>query len=197
MIPRAEIRSWAKKRFFTPQQIKKLLWERKGIIIVAAAAVIVFLFFWVYIKAMVVMAALIILGFCSLLYNRFIRISLGLEFILLVTVLSGVLYGPFAAFFVGAIALFSAEVFNQSFQHSTIVSFIGLASVSFALAHISDMSISALGILMVLLYNAIIAPGYLLMGSAPWKTILFTATDIPFNIWVFLVIAPRLLELLA
>jgi hypothetical protein len=197
MISRAEIKAWAKQRLFTPEQLKRWLWERKGILVLVVAIAIVLIFFWAYIKAIMVMAALILLGFLSLLYNRVIRISLGFELIMLITVLAGVMYGPFAAFFVGATALFAVEVFNQSLQHSTVVSFIGLAVVSFAISYLNEMNISALGIIVTLLYNAVIAPGYLLMGSAPWKTLLFTATDIPFNIWVFLVIAPRLIELLS
>jgi hypothetical protein len=136
---------------------------------------------------------LIIIGFCSLLYNRFLKISLGFELIIFSTVAAGFLYGPLAAFITGAVALFSAEVFNQSFQHATLMSFAGLAAVSLAVPYFAGFGITTLGITMALLYNAVIFPGYLLMGSQPWKCILFSATDIIFNIWVFTSIAPRLL----
>ncbi|MBN2454166.1 hypothetical protein JXB11_01330 [Candidatus Woesearchaeota archaeon] len=191
-MERNEIRKWAKERVFRYDQLKK----RKRLVFLAVICLALLLFFWAYVKAGIVLLLLILLGFASLLYNKFVRISLGFEFIVLSTVLAGVIYGPLAAFFVGAVALFAAEVFNQSFQHSTLVSFIGLGAVSIAIPLFEGMGITSLGILMAILYNVIIVPGYILLGSQPWKSFLFAATDIPFNIWVFAVIAPKLLELL-
>jgi hypothetical protein len=185
------IRKWAKERTLSYGQLKEYLFQKKGIIAVILAVFLVLFIFRNYVAEIFVITGLIIIGFCSLLYNRFVRVSLGIELVMLSTVTAGVLYGPAAAFITGGIALFAAEVFNQSFQHSTLISFLGIAAVSIAIPFFSPwLSITALGMTMALLYNAIIFPGYLLLGSQPWKCILFSTTDLAFNAWVFIAIAP-------
>jgi hypothetical protein len=188
---REQLQAWAKERFLADKELKTLLWERKGIILLVLAALLILFAFWAYLKVMITLAILIVIGFASLLYNRYLRISLGFELILFVTVLAGVKYGPLAAFFVGATALFAIEIFNASFQHSTFVSFTGLALVSITIPIFNDASIVVIGLSMTLLYNAILASGYLLLGSEPWKVGLFAITDILFNSWVFLFLAPK------
>ena len=190
-------RKWAKGRMLSYGQLRKYLIQKKGIIAVILVVFLLLILFRNLFSEIIVITGLIIIGFCSLLYNRFIRVSLGIEFIMLSTVTAGVIYGPIAAFITGGIALFAAEVFNQSFQHSTIVSFFGIAAVSIATPFFSPwLSIPALGMTMAILYNAIIFPGYILLGSQPWKCILFTATDLVFNAWVFIAIAPKLIGLI-
>jgi hypothetical protein len=191
-VNREAVRVWAKKRFLADKELKNVLWEKKGIIVFVIAAAVLLLFFGSYVRALATIGVLITLGFASLLYNRAIRISLGIELVLMGTVLAGLAYGPLAAFFTGGIALFAAEVFNGSFQHSTLVSFIGLAVVSAAIPVVSASSVSTVGVLMALLYNAVLAPGYLLMGSEPWKVGLFFVTDILFNAWLFILVVPRI-----
>lgn len=192
-----KIREWAKKRTLSYVQLRKFLIQKKRIIAAIAVLLALLFVFRVYVAEIMVIALLIIIGFCSLLYNRFIKVSLGIELIMLSTVTAGVLYGPLAAFITGGIALFAAEVFNQSFQHSTMVSFIGIAAVSIALPFFSPwLGIAALGITLTVIYNAIIFPGYTLLGSHPWKCLLFTSTDLAFNAWIFTSIAPPLIGLL-
>ncbi|MFH1182322.1 MAG: hypothetical protein V1702_05155 [Candidatus Woesearchaeota archaeon] len=192
-----KMRKWAKERTLSYGQLRKYFIQKKGIITVIAVLLVLLVILRDYVAEIIVITLLIIIGFCSMLYNRFIKVSLGIEFIMLSTVTAGFLYGPLAAFITGGIALFAAEVFNQSFQHSTVVSFLGIAAVSIAMPFFSPwLSITALGITMTILYNAIIFPGYILLGSQPWRCILFTSTDIAFNAWVFVAIAPKLIGLL-
>jgi len=196
MFDRGKLKAWAQERFFEEEGITSVIKNWKRLALALVLFIILLVFFGQYIRFITTVVVLIAIGFASMLYNRVLRISLGVEFILLVTVLAGYKYNPLVAFFVGAVALFSIEVFNSSFQHSTIVSFFGLGVVSLAIPLFADSSITVVGISMALLYNLVIAPGYFVLGSEPWKTVLFVVSDIIFNIWVFIVIAPRLVGLI-
>lgn len=145
-------------------------------------------------KAFLFIPGLMILGSLSMIYNLFIRISLGVEFILLATVLCAVAYGPIVGVFVGIVTLFFAEFISGKMTYNTFVSFIGIIIVAVIAAFSGGGNITTLGIIMVVLYDVIIIPLYLLTGSNPVSSFFFVVTHIPWNIWVFSVIAPRLLE---
>jgi len=143
-----------------------------------------------------VMALFIIIGILSMMYNRWIKVSLGVELIMVGTVLTAVAYGRFPAIIVGFVALFFAEMLSDRFTYSTFISFIGLFVVAMVVPLFGSSSITAIGIWMTLMYDIIILPGYVLLGSSPWRSLLFFVTHIMFNAWVFIVIAPRILPLL-
>jgi hypothetical protein len=187
---RSRIRAWAKSKI-------PFLWEKRlGIASAIIGLVLLFLFRDV-IQMLVVMAAFIILGVASLIYNRWIKLSLGFELIMLGIVVTGMAYGRWQAFVVGFIALFFAEVITNRFTYSTFISFIGIFIVSMTIPLFQNTGVTWVGICMTLIYDAIIGPGYILMGSSPWRTLLFVATHAIFNIWVFIFIAPWVFRLLA
>ena len=184
---RREVKSWAKSRI-------PLIWRKRYTIAAAAAALILLYLFSSFVKMILVMAVFILLGVVSLIYNRWIKTSLGVELIMLGVVISSVEYGFFPGVVVGFVALFFAEIITDRFTYSTFVSFIGIAAVSLAAPWI-DAGITWTGIFMTILYDAVIAPGYLIMGSSPWRTLVFVTTHVLFNAWVFFFIAPFALEL--
>jgi hypothetical protein len=194
MESRDAIRKWAKKQVLNFRELWQLLWAKKLIVIVGAAVAIILLFFWSYIQAITLMAIFIVVGVVSLLYNRFLKVSLGIELNMLGIVIIGLLYGPLAAFIVGSITLFFAFVLTEHLTHASFVSFIGIAAVSFLIPVLSNMSITATGISLTIIYDVIIAAGYLALGSRLERTALFIVTHIPWNIWVFWSIAPKIYE---
>ena len=148
-------------------------------------------FFHSLVKMLIVMVAFILLGALSLMYNRWVRVSLGVELIMLGTVITTVAYGVVQGIIVGFTSLFFAELFTGRFTYSTFVSFAGLFVVV-VVASSLEFSVKLTGILMTLLYDAIIAPGYIIMGSSPWRTSLFVVTHVLFNVWAFVFIAPHI-----
>ncbi|MBI2664238.1 hypothetical protein HYX10_02745 [Candidatus Woesearchaeota archaeon] len=183
------IKAWAKSKF--PFLIEK----RISIALAIAALLLVFLF-KDFFQAIAVMAAFIVIGIFSMIYNRWIKVSLGFELIMLGMVLTSVLYGRLPGFIVGALALFLAEMITDRFTYSTSVSFLGVLAVTMVAPSL-NLSITWVGIWMTVLYDAVILPGYILLGSSVWRSLLFAATHILFNIWIFVFVAPYIFSLLS
>jgi hypothetical protein len=180
---RKQLKSWAKSKI--PFLVEK------RIMIAAAIVTLALLFvFSDVIQAIFVMALFIVLGFASMMYNRWIKVSLGVELIMLGTVITAAIYGSFPAIIVGFTALFAAEVFTNRFTYSTFISFVGLFIVAILVPTFETTSITWIGIWMTILYDAIILPGYLVLGSSPLRSILFLVTHLMFNIWLFIFVAP-------
>jgi len=172
------------------------LWEKRiGIFFVIAAVLLLYLFRSI-VEVIAVMAVFIVIGVVSLMYNRWIKVSLGFELIMLGIIITGVVYGRIPAFVVGTVALFFAEVITDRFTYSTFVSFVGIFVIAMIVPMFANNNIAVVGIGMTLLYDAIILPGYMLLGSSPWRSFLFFTTHILFNAWVFIVIAPRIIQFL-
>ncbi len=185
---RADISEWAKSRL-------PFFWKKRAAILLSAVSLILVLIFHDVVEMLAVMALFIVLGIASMMYNRWVKVSLGFELIMLGTVVTGLVYGRIPALVVGVVALFVSEVITDRFTYSTFVSFIGIFAVAMAIPVFQGTGITWVGIWMVLLYDAIIGPGYILVGSSPWRTLLFVVTHILFNIWVFVFVAPLVLRI--
>ncbi len=185
---RADVSAWAKSRL-------PFFWKSRAAIFLAIVSLALVLLFHNVVEMLVVMALFIGLGIMSLMYNRWIKVSLGFELIMLGTVVTGLVYGRVPAVVVGAVALFVSEVITDRFTYSTFISFIGIFAVAMAIPFFQGTGITWAGIWMTLLYDAIIGPGYIIVGSSPWRTLLFVVTHILFNIWVFMFVAPLVLRI--
>jgi len=180
---RPAVKAWAKSKI-------PFLWEKRVGIGLAVLGLLILYLFRDVIQMLVIMGLFIILGIGSLIYNRWIKISLGFELIMFGTVITALVYGWWQAVIVGFIALFLAEIFTDRFTYSTFISFIGLGVVATVVPLVSNLGITWAGITMTLLYDLIIVPGYLIMGSSPWRTAVFVGTHLLFNVWVFIFLAP-------
>ena len=186
---RKGIKSWAKSQI-------PFFWEMRIIITVGVLSAILLFFFHRIVEMLLVMAGFIVLGVASMMYNRWIRVSLGFELIMFGVVITGMLYGWLQALIVGFIALFFAEVLTNRFTYSTFVSFIGMFVIALVVPSFAGNNVAWVGIGMTLLYDLIILPGYILLGSSPGRSLLFFATHILFNAWIFLTVAPPVMSVL-
>ena len=178
----------------------RFLVEKKFIVLLGIAALVLLFFFWAYIKLLAVMVFFITLASVSMLYNRWIKVSVGVELIMLGLVITSIAFGRLPGLIVGIVGLFLAEIISERFTYSTFVSFIGIAVVAVIapnVFHWMNGSITAAGILLTIIYDVIIIPGYLLLGSNIGRSAFFTVTHIAFNIWAFSFIAPLLFRVLA
>ena len=186
---RGRIKRWAKSQV-------PIIWKKRYFFFGLVAIAVSLYFFHSLIKMLFVMAAFILFGTLSLMYNRWVRVSLGVELIMMGTVITTVAYGVFPGMVVGFTSLFFAEVLTSRFTYSTFVSFAGLFVVVVVASRL-EFGIMLTGMLMTLLYDAIIAPGYVIMGSSPWRTAIFVVTHLLFNFWMFAVVAPRVFGVVA
>lgn len=145
-------------------------------------------------KTLLFISVLTIVASFSMIYNLFIRISLGFELIMLATVLCSIVYGPVVGMAVGLTSLLFAEIISTKLSYNTFISFIGIIIIGFIASFFLIDNITIWGILMTIIYDLIIIPGYLLTGSNPFNSFIYVATHIPWNIWIFAKIAPMLLK---
>ncbi|MBI2145611.1 hypothetical protein HYU18_04810 [Candidatus Woesearchaeota archaeon] len=144
------------------------------------------------------MGIFIALAAMSMLYNKWIKLSIGVELIMLGLVITSVAFGRLPGLVVGIVGLFLAEVISERFTYSTFVSFIGVCVVALIAPNVFNQagSITSTGIIVTVVYDAIIIPGYLLLGSSFGRSAFFVVTHIFFNIWVFTFLAPAIFRIL-
>ncbi len=177
----------------------RFLVGRRFIVLLALAALVLLFFFWAYVKLLVVMGFFIALGAVSMIYNRWIKLSVGVELIIFGLVITSIAFGRLPGLIVGFVGLFLAEIISERFTYSTFVSFVGIMVIAIIAPNIfhQTSSITSAGIILTIIYDAIIIPGYLLLGSNIGRSALFVATHIIFNIWIFSFIAPMVFRILA
>lgn len=151
-----------------------------------------------FLKTAIIMMAFIGLGAISRIWLRVIPLqSLGIEFILLFTVISGRLFGPVAGVIVGVTSMVLSAAISDEEPMKLWPAFVAIAIVGHLSGTLSIASISVLGIGLTILYDIIISIIYYFLGSSGAKIILFDVTHIIWNYWVFYNIAPWLLLLIA
>lgn len=190
------MRGWAKRPLLTLRSVQEFVAKHKIESLMSVLVLLIILYFWSTVGMLLTMAVFIIVGALSMIYQRFLRISLGIELIMLGMVVIGFLHGPLAAFIVGSVAFFISMLLNEHLMHASIVSFLGIGVVSALLPAFEGLGITTAGIILTVIYDAIIGPGYLMLGSNPGKVGLFVSTHLLFNLWAFTVLAPRIINLL-
>ncbi len=170
--------------------------KRKKALAFLVLLVVVALFLGRYNKALVFIPLLTVIASLSMIYNIFFRLTLGFELILLATVLCSVAYGPVVGAVVGMVSLFCAEFISTKLTYNTFVGIIAIAIIGVISSFHLVENITTWGIAMVVLYDIIIVPGYIITGSSPVSSFIYLVTHIPFNIWIFYYVAPKVFELM-
>jgi hypothetical protein len=147
-------------------------------------------------RNLMIMLVLIALASVSMIYNRWVNLSLGIELITLATVVAGIYYGTGTGILVGILTLLAAELVGGRMDPRTVVSFIGITVVGALSASFEPGQIKMAGIMMVVVYDLIIIPGYLFVGSNTVKTVVYGITHIVWNVFIFLNIAPVIVSLM-
>ena len=141
-------------------------------------------------------AIFLLLSSVSLIYNRWLKTSLGIEFVMLSTVMTARVYGPIPGAIVGFIGLTAAEIIGTGFNARTLISLGAIAIIGLITPFFSSLSILAAGMILTIIYDLMIIPFYQLAGSSPGRSALFVVTHIIWNLWVFAVMAPPLERLM-
>lgn len=155
------------------------------------------LFFFSYMKAAILLAAFTGLGAVSRMWQRFLPISFGVELVMLSTVISAMLYGPFAGLAVGFLSLVLSTLMTQEDIGKMWPAFLTIALVGFVAGSVKIANIALWGVGLTVLYDMIISIIYISQGHSIAKTFIFDATHIAFNYFVFFNVAPALLSVLA
>ncbi|PIO03930.1 hypothetical protein COT48_03025 [Candidatus Woesearchaeota archaeon CG08_land_8_20_14_0_20_47_9] len=161
----------------------------RRVLFIALVIVLGLVFMGSLTKRLLFVLLFLFLSSISMIYNRSINVSLGFEFVTFGTIMCGIVYGPGTAIFVGLIGIFLAEYVGGRMQPHTIISFIGMGFIGFIAHFFAGMDIRLAGILLVIIYDAIICPLYLIYGSEPARVALYMVTHWIFNFWLFIAVS--------
>ncbi|MBD3204061.1 hypothetical protein GF327_07205 [Candidatus Woesearchaeota archaeon] len=179
------------------QRIRSITNNKRILIII-----LIFLFLVLYVgthfKRIFFISVLTVIGSLSLIYVRFIKEAyvLGVELVMFATILCGYAYGPVVGGIVGFITIFVSQIYSGRFKLSTFISIVFVPVIGIAASFFYFYPINRVGIILVLIYDIFILPLYYITGSRISSVIIYFATHILFNIWLFDSIAPGVLKIM-
>jgi hypothetical protein len=132
----------------------------------------------------------------SEMYNAYFRTPLHLDLVKLGTILTAVAFGAPAGMFVGLTSTLLSKLFSLRIDARIVLSFAGIILVAVLADVFSGVSISLLGILLVVAYYAVTSPINILLGEEPAYALAYVGSSLLVNAFLFIAIAPRLLPLL-
>jgi len=142
--------------------------------------ILVLLFFFIAInfRRVFLTTLLIAAGSLSMLYQRYFEFSkyIGFELCMMSTVLVALAYGPHFGAFAGFATIFFALILSSNFKHSSFISILTLPLIGAIVPFFKDMPLVYIGLLMTALYDAIILPLYVMLGSRIYSSIIFFMT---------------------
>ncbi|MBU4245417.1 MAG: hypothetical protein ABIF85_05730 [Nanoarchaeota archaeon] len=181
-------------------ELIKLDFKKHRRVVIAIGAILLILsafFFYTYMKAGIVLLSLIFMGAISRVWQRFFPFEFGIELVMLATVVSGVTYGAAAGLIVGFVSLVLSTLLTQEDHGKMWPAFITIMVIGFLAGTLTIANIALWGVIFTVLYDAIISVIYISSGHSAIKTLVFDATHIAFNYFVFYHIAPTLVSIVA
>ncbi len=179
--------------------IKSDMKQHRQAVIAASAVLFVLsaIFFYSYMRAGIVLLALTGMGVVSRAWQRFFPLSFGIELVMLATVVSGVIYGALAGAIVGVVSMVLSTLLTQEDPGKMWPAFLTITLIGFLAGTLSIANIALWGVIFTVMYDAIISVIYIASGFSPIKTLIFDATHIAFNYFVFYNLAPVLMSIVA
>ncbi|MBS3132728.1 hypothetical protein J4470_01185 [Candidatus Woesearchaeota archaeon] len=166
-------------------------------IIPASIALWLYFFLGNSLKGVFVVGVLAVAGSYSTIYKRSIRIPSAVELVTLGTVVTSISYGPFAGAVFGIIVTLASEIISSAVDVFTFLYMFARGVIGVAAFYMASTNIVLLGVLMVLLFNAICQPIYLLPGDieTKMKGLYFFVINIIFNFIAFFLLGGFLLKI--
>lgn len=157
----------------------------KRLIVLLVGLLLLYFVFGPGFAAVVVMIVFILIGMFSTFYQNFFKSPINFEMVKFVTVLTSVAYGPIPGMLVGMISSFIGKLISGRLEADSFVSLIAIAIISFLAYAFRSMDIVMLGMLMVVLYHLIIFPAVLMLGGTMGYGIIYSGSNIIFNLIIF------------
>lgn len=136
---------------------------------------------------------LVFIGAFSMVVDRLIsmfffyaKMGYGFELILLVTVVSGIAYGPVAGVIVGGSSITLGYILSRRLSMFSIVTVPSYMIIGFLAHYFSNYNIVLVGVGFAIVYNIIVSLIIIpVLGAKPVKCLIFSITNVLFNIFVF------------
>ncbi|MBN2368688.1 hypothetical protein JXC34_06715 [Candidatus Woesearchaeota archaeon] len=175
-----------------------ILRDKKRLMLVGLVAIL-FFYFLKELKEIFFILALTSLGALSLAPPRYFKYAhyVGFELCLMATVLTSLAYGPVIGALAGFISIFTGFVLSSYFKPTYFISVLAMPLMGLIVPIFRELPLFYLGVLMTLIYDAIVLPLYVCIGSS--RTVsaaVFFITHILLNAWVFSALAPFIYNLM-
>ena len=146
----------------------------------------------------------IFIGAFSMVVDRIIstfffyaQMGYGFELILLVTVVSGIVYGPLAGVIVGCVSITLGYFLSRRLSMFSVVTVPSYMIIGFLASFFADYNIVIVGVGFAVLYNIMVSLIIIpVLGAKPVKCMMFGVTNVLFNVFLFSRFAPWLLEVM-
>ncbi len=156
----------------------------------AIALLLLLLFFGKSIKAVLVVTAFIIIASFSTFYHNYFRSPINFELVKLFTVIGSVAYGIGAGLVIGIFSVLIGRALSGRLDQDTLTSIAAISAIAVLAGIFSSVNIATLGILLVIVYYIIILPFILLFGENLGFESIYIFTNILFNSFMFIKLAP-------
>jgi len=186
-----------KPLFWLKDRIDAASRNRRAVLLVFIGLMLV-LYFGINYRRIFFMALLTILGSASLLYVRYFKEAyvLGVELVTFAAIMTGYAYGSGAGATVGFVAIFFSQVLSGRFKYSTIISIVMVPIIGFAAAFTTFLPITTAGLILVVIYDLVTLPLYMLLGSRLISSAIYFITHMLFVYWMFSEVAPFLIKIM-
>lgn len=183
---------------FSSSFLKKIIKDRKKLAFFILSGIII-LFLIKSFEKFFFTLLLTGIGAASLVHSRYFKYSyyVGFELCTMATVITALAYGPAFGVFTGFFSIFGGFVLSGHFKPTYFVSVLAMPLIGILAPLFSHLPLLYLGLLMAIIYDAIILPLYVLFGSRVVSSVVFFVTHMLFNYWVFTSVAPIILGLLS
>ncbi|MBI2134310.1 hypothetical protein HYU11_06560 [Candidatus Woesearchaeota archaeon] len=182
----------AAKRYFS--QNRRWLLVASSIIIIAAALLAV----TGYLKSTIVLIVLFLVAVLPTIYQRWLRASIGIEFMVFSTVIAGFAYGPGTGFVFGAVSLFAKDVMNRTIGEWTMLNMVAMGVAGFIAGYFSSLGLVLVGVLATVVSEILRQIPTFLIGDIQIriKNIAIASIHVAFNLWLFVTVSPIIQGLL-
>ncbi len=167
-----------------------------------------FVLVWIYIslvnsiKGVIIISVLAVVASYSTIYKRVVRIPSAIELVTLGTVVVSISYGPLPGAVFAVATTIASEIISSAVDMFTLVYAFARGVIGIVAGYAYSLlggNILLLGLSMVLLFNAICQPVYLLPGDLETKVkaMYFFVISIAFNLLSFFLLGNLLLRIAA
>lgn len=194
----ARTHSYYAKTGFTERLTRFLSFDKYMFIMLAAVAAATLIAFTDIVKVLAVLVLLVLASY-STVYKRKLGIPLGgVELVTFGTIITAVVYGPWAGLVFGLISAAASETLSANLGPLTWMYILGMGVIGIFAGNLAGMNIIFLGlaatVAMLLLNNV----WYLVIGDAEIKgfTLLYLGSNLIFNFLIFTTLATRVLSIM-
>lgn len=183
-----------------PNKLLILFLKRKWLYIGVFFALLFVLALGINIKNVIMVVLLALVASFSTYYKKYIKFTIGFEFVTLATVLTAIAYGPLVGALVGLVSSIAAEVIPQLIDTSSFLWIISVPASAFVVYFFHGLGVPLfwLGIISILVQFIISEPIRIFWGDEYTRTMGWVniVTTLGWTILWFRLLAPPLLSIL-